>query len=148
MSRRTRRLLLLALPALVALTGGGWLFWPRTDITRENAETIQVGMALAEAEAILGGPARDEAGGSLVADSTPAEARGEMAQLFANPGGDIDPFRRPLYASSAATRLRWASDRAVIHVHLGPTGRVVACDSLPVRPEEPLLHRLRRWLGL
>jgi hypothetical protein len=65
MSRRTRRLLLLALPVLVALAAGAWLPWPRTAITRENVEKIQPGMTLEEAEAILGGPARDEAGGPV-----------------------------------------------------------------------------------
>jgi hypothetical protein len=58
---RTRRLLLFAVPAGLAVALiAAWLLWPRTAITRENAEKIQVGMTLAEVEAILGGPARDD----------------------------------------------------------------------------------------
>jgi hypothetical protein len=56
-----RRLLILAVAGtVVMLAVGAWLFWPRTAITRENAAKIQRGMTLAEVEAILGGPARDE----------------------------------------------------------------------------------------
>jgi hypothetical protein len=62
MTRRTRRLLI-ALPLAVALSlAVAWLLWPRTAITRENAARIQEGMTLAEVEAILGGPAREEGG--------------------------------------------------------------------------------------
>ena len=50
-----RRLLLFALLAgLLVLGVGVWLLWPRTAITRENAGKIQVGMTLAEVEAIFG----------------------------------------------------------------------------------------------
>ena len=120
MSRRTRRLLLLALPALVALTGGGWLFWPRTAITRENAAKIQVGMTLAEVEAILGGPARDEA-----------------------------PKRQVLVKiQSVHHDCEWNSDHVSVWVHLDAQGRVTECRAIPVPPAPGPLERLRRWLGL
>jgi outer membrane protein assembly factor BamE (lipoprotein component of BamABCDE complex) len=64
-----RRLLLFALIAVaVVLAVGVWLLWPRTAITRENAAKIQAGMTLAEVEAILGGPARDEMTGRVLSD--------------------------------------------------------------------------------
>jgi hypothetical protein len=66
MTRRTRRLLLFGLPAgLVAAMLAVWLLWPRTAITRENADKIRMGMTLAEVETILGGRARNEATGTL-----------------------------------------------------------------------------------
>src|SRR5262245_10142275 len=105
MSKRRRRVVGgAALASLGALGLTAWLLWPRTAITRENGEKIHEGMTQAEVEAILGGPARDEASGPLVADSTPAEARGELARAFAKPGDDADPFRRPVYESSATRR--------------------------------------------
>jgi hypothetical protein len=104
LSPRSRRLLLLWIPAATAAgLAAVWLLWPRTAITRENAEKVQLGMTLAEVEAILGGPARDQAGGSLVADSTPEEALGEFAQLFANPGAT--------WTRSAAPSVRATSPR-------------------------------------
>jgi hypothetical protein len=67
MTRRARRMLLFGLPAaVVAVAVSAWLLWPRTAITRENADKIRMGMTLAEVEAILGGPARDESTGPLV----------------------------------------------------------------------------------
>src|SRR5262245_11545526 len=131
MSTRRRRMVVVGLlAALGALGLTLWLLWPRTAITLENAARIESGMTRAQVEAILGGPARDEAGGPLVADDTAAEARGEMARLFANPGQDVEPFRRPFYESGAYTRLIWASHRAVVHVHLDGAGRVVSFDAL------------------
>jgi hypothetical protein len=57
MTRRTRRLLLLALPAGLAVAlVAAWLHWPRPSaITRENAAKIRAGMTLAEAENSPGG---------------------------------------------------------------------------------------------
>src|SRR5256885_642573 len=59
-----RRVLLLAVPSTaVALAVAAWLLWPRPSaITPENIDRITDGMALAEVEAILSGPARDEIG--------------------------------------------------------------------------------------
>ena len=53
-----RRLILVA---TLLLAAGVWLARPAsTQITMENASRIKEGMTLAEVEAILGGPARDE----------------------------------------------------------------------------------------
>src|ERR1700722_14790543 len=75
MSRR-RLLVFGFLVVLVMLGVGGVVLWaqPRTAITRENAAKIQVGMALTEVEAILGGPARDESSGPLFVDRSVAGA--------------------------------------------------------------------------
>jgi hypothetical protein len=44
---------------------GTYLMLPRTPINEGNYDKIQVGMSLAEVEALLGGPARDESRGPL-----------------------------------------------------------------------------------
>ncbi len=68
MSRRSRRTLLIILPAAaLALAVAGWLFRPQppeTTITRANVQKVKKGMSRAEVEALLGGPPRDEADGS------------------------------------------------------------------------------------
>jgi hypothetical protein len=66
MSKRRRLLLFGLLAGLLVLGVGGWLLWPwprSSAITAENAAKIQKGMTLAEVEAILGGPARNETTG-------------------------------------------------------------------------------------
>jgi hypothetical protein len=61
MSRRTRRLLLFALPAATfAVLFGAWLLWPHAAITVANGNKIVPGMTRGEVEALLGGPARLE----------------------------------------------------------------------------------------
>jgi hypothetical protein len=61
-----QRALLVGLLGVALATGAtAWLLWPRTAVTRENAPKVRVGMPLAEVEAILGGPARDEATGPV-----------------------------------------------------------------------------------
>jgi hypothetical protein len=59
-----RRWLLLGLSAgMLLLSVGGVLYWlltPRTSITQENFERIQIGMTAAEVHEILGGPPRNE----------------------------------------------------------------------------------------
>src|SRR6516162_7726428 len=89
-----RRLLLLCLPVSLAALGlAAWLLWPRTAITPENAEKVQRGMTLAEVEAILGGPARDDATGPLTSDLS------EAVESYDRPG-----------------RLKWQSDQTVVWV--------------------------------
>jgi hypothetical protein len=60
-----RRLLVFGLLAGVTVAGllAAWMFWPRTTINGGNIARIEKGMTLAEVEAILGGPARDESSG-------------------------------------------------------------------------------------
>jgi hypothetical protein len=120
MTRHSRRLLLFGLPAVLSVAlVAAWLLWPRTAITPENYEKIQAGMTLAEVEAILGGPARDETAG---------------------------PPRTAMIQSVRPDR-EWNSDRVSIWVYLDAEGRVRECRAIPV-PAESGLDRLRRWLGL
>ncbi len=123
MSRRTRRVLLLALPAALAVgVVTLWLLWPRTAITRANAAMIREGMTRTEVEALLGGPPRDEYTGPLV-----AEGPGRLSRL-ALP--------------------RWGSDRVIIWVSFDAEGRVDWSEAAHVRRgEESFADRFRRWLG-
>jgi hypothetical protein len=127
-----RRLLLLGLlVSLIALGAGTWLFLPRTAITRENAEKIQKGMKLAEVEAILGGPERDESTGRLEQD-----------------GSDDDPARKYVDAV-IGKRKNWRSDRVIIDVYMDAAGRVQVCYRLKVRRmHESPVAVFRRWLHL
>jgi len=147
MTRRTRRLLMIGLPAvLVAVLLTTWLFWPRTPITRGNATRIVEGLSLAEVEGILGGPARDEStgpavidGGHLLADAKRAlESRALERVRWANADAAGDPPRVQT----------WLSDHVMVIVQFDADGRVTACDPFPVHPSrESPLDRLRRWLG-
>jgi hypothetical protein len=121
--RRRRLLIVAVVGATVALAVGAWLLWPRTAITRENAAKIREGMTLAEVEAILGGPARDDYTGPLLPDG-PAEL-------------------------ACVALPRWASDRVVIWVSFDADGRVEWSEKVHTRRiEESPLDRVRRWLGL
>jgi hypothetical protein len=121
MTRRTRRLLLAALPVAVLAAGlVAWLLWPPPSaITRENAEKIRAGMTLAEVEALLGGPARNESG---------------------LPDHYIDVTRR-------SEDKCWASERLIVVVVLDDAGRVIQHSEFPMRGGGGLAT-LRRWLGL
>src|SRR5438132_9649603 len=128
MSRR--RLLLFAVMAVVVvLAVGPWLPWPRTAITLENAAKIQIGMMLAEAEAILGGPARDESTDlDIVVQPNENEDDPEV----------VIRVRTWLEYARAAGQVEvevyhWGSDRAIVVVILGDAGRVQHSHSGPVR---------------
>ncbi len=139
MSPGRRRVCWFAVPAaLGVLAVGVWLLWPHTAITRANAAKVQPGMTLAEVEAILGGPARDDTTGPVVCEEPPE---------FAPPDAQGRRYRitfvdmRPL--------LRWHSDEVQVRIHFDDDGRVTDCHSfLMRRAEETLLDRVRRWLGL
>ncbi len=135
-----RRLLLLALPVgLLVLAIGVGLLWPRTAITRENAAKIEPGMTLAEVEAKLGGPARDETTGPVEREEPPE---------FAPP--DARGIRwRITFTDMRSGLQRWESDQARVWVHFDENGRVTDCREFPMhRVEEGPLDMLRRWLGL
>jgi hypothetical protein len=88
-----RRVLMLAFPAAVVLLAVVvWLFWlqPPSAITRENAAKIKDGMRLAEVEAILGGPARDDRTGNPGRATRVRTTRREWAPL-----SDHDPRSPP-----------------------------------------------------
>jgi len=129
---RRRRLSLFGLPvALVALGVAGWLLLPRTAITRENAAKIQEGMTLAEVEAILGGPARDDTTGP-----TTGNAPWGTAQII----GHI-----PRWVSTKD----WDSDSVSIVVRFDSDQRVT--DYLAYhtrRTDVGVLAMFRRWVRL
>jgi hypothetical protein len=143
---RRRHLLLLAVTVLAAtLAVGTCLLWPTTQITQENAARIREGMALADVETILGGPARDESTGPLMAalpDYENAPERGMLAvQLMS--------WNRGKPGFSTPAPILWKSNRAVIRVDLDFGGRVRLIRVLPVRRvQENPLDMLRRWLQL
>jgi outer membrane protein assembly factor BamE (lipoprotein component of BamABCDE complex) len=133
MSRRTRRLLLIALPA-VAVVVAAWLRWPRTAITRENAAKVKEGMTRAEVEAILGGPARNET----------TERDGWFVTLMRswvvvwNDRTPASAFSRSWTGHACAILVAFDGDGRVVQVRLT---NVLATGGGP-------LDRLRRWLGL
>jgi hypothetical protein len=136
-----RRLLLLALSVAVVLLGvGAWALWPQwpcTAITRDNAERIQVGMTLAEVEAILGGPPRGEMTGTV-----------EMAS---DEQSDFGLHHLQFKANLAMKTWppEWQSDEVVVAVRFDDAGRVSARHYLFLRRAEAgPLSALRRWLRL
>jgi hypothetical protein len=136
---RPRRFLFLSLSAVaVGLAVAAWLLWPRTAITRENGAKIEKGMTLAEVEATLGGPAREESAGPMVLNINKHGPNSDM------PWDDLATLL------TGGDRVRsWRADPVMIRVLLDPGDRVVACRSFAVhRPEESPLAMLRRWLGL
>jgi hypothetical protein len=74
MSRRTYlRCVIGATLVLDAFWLTNWLLWER-ELTEDNIRSIRPGMTLAEAEALLGGPAVETV--YLYAEGAPAEERG------------------------------------------------------------------------
>jgi hypothetical protein len=143
MTTRRRLLLFGLLAGSLALGTGAWLFWPRPGITRENAAKIQVGMTLAEVEAILGGPSRDE---STEVVTERAAADDDDSAVFR-----VLDFTYPRRPASSPEPPVWKTDQIVIVVHTSHDGRVVSSASMLVRPiglEETWSDRLCRWLGL
>jgi outer membrane protein assembly factor BamE (lipoprotein component of BamABCDE complex) len=136
------------------------LYSSRTAITEDNAVRIRPGMTLAEVEAVLGGPARDESTGPLVAVLPWRDGEDDRShEIFERLAPQL--FRAAPLASSRELqegRLLllppvnvkvWVSNRQQIRVGFDDAGRVQAFDWLAVRRvyENPL-DRLRRWLGL
>jgi hypothetical protein len=126
MTRRAHRLILALPVAVVLVLAVAWLLWPRTAITRENADKIQNGMRLAEVEELLGGPARNESDmpNNFIRDA------------FINPGPP--PFQHK----------RWASPALVVFVDFDESGRVTRHSHFAFNEDRSLVDRLRRWLGL
>ncbi|SRR5260370_6050871 len=143
----TRRRLLLVvsagvLAASLALGAGAWLRWPRTAITRENAAKIHIGMTLAEVEAILGGPPRDDVAAASVRydfNPDPRVSNRLADELEEKAFGPSDGF---------PPTLEWRSGEAVVRAQFGDR-RVIACAAFPVRPVAVSpIDRLRRWFRL
>jgi hypothetical protein len=131
MSKRKRLLLLAGLLVLLAGAGLVFVLWltapPRTAITREDAERIQLGMTLATVEAVLGGPARDECTGPIIYHATVIRVSHSRPEGLTNV---------------------WQSDTVQLCV-VFRDDVVIYRSPLPVhRVEESLLDILRRVLGL
>jgi hypothetical protein len=128
MSIRRRRLLPLAvLGAVIVLAIGVWLVWPQPSaITGENVAKIKVGMTLAEVEAILGGPARDETNGSTAA-----------TYIHISNVARPDPYNEK----------EWRSDDVAVIVEFHD-GRVILCNPAREFARRSWPDRLCRWLGL
>jgi hypothetical protein len=126
---RRRRFLFLALPVVLVLLGvGAWVLWPKpqvTAITRDNAERIQPGMTLAEVEAILEGPARDETGGRCWTTYI-------SSTLF------VHAIDAQEWIGDECAVAVWFHDGRVAFRHLG--------DVVP--RDERLVDKFRRWLRL
>src|SRR5688572_11511735 len=100
-----RRLLLGLLAALVPLPVMVWLLWPHPSaITMENVAKIKSGMTLAEVEALLGGPARDDSKGPALA------------------GVNLEGFELALKEAKEAKE--WVSDEVRVKVWLDEKDRV------------------------
>jgi hypothetical protein len=135
MTTRRRLLVFGLLAGLLVLGVGVLLLWPRTAITRENAAKIQVGMALADVEALLGGPARNEGtGATRMLDEQPKQGLHHSGIMR-----DVE---------SRAPLVEWNSDYVMICVPLDSEERVSACHYLFLCPAEGALVKLRRWLRL
>jgi hypothetical protein len=145
---RRRRLLVFGLLAgLFAVGVGGWMLWPRTAITREDAAKIQVGMTLEEVEAILGGPPRSDASGNTVVDMRADTIEQERATRIV--------WQKIVWQSLAMYRhvaendgnlVIWESDDVFVWVRLEDR-RVTGSGQIPFRRvyESPI-EIVRRWL--
>src|SRR5260370_35995153 len=142
------RLLVFGLLAGLLGLGGVWLLWPRSAITRENAAKIHVGMTLAEAEAILGGPERDESTGPCHLDwnATEDDLKNLQEQLM------LSRIRVATDPTFSPMGMLWQSNSVSVWAKVSQEGqerRLTAISSVPMlRREERLLDMLRRWLRL
>jgi hypothetical protein len=136
-----RRLLFVALPIAMVLGLGAWLLWPRTMITQENADKIQPGMTLAEVEAILGGPARQDATGPIATegfDDAPIPEGNSFEAGLAGEDGELIGWDR-----------RWFSDTIMVTIHFDLENHVSEIRCRPMFPvERGMIETLRRWLHL
>jgi hypothetical protein len=135
MTTRRRLLVFGLLAGVFALGAGGWLLWPtepRTAITRENAEKLKTGMTLEEVQAILDGPARNDA-------TVP------VALEFQIMGPRLSSVPRHLEIEP----LIWQSNVVQINAWFDVEHKLISFNIFTCRrvPESPL-DMLRRWLHL
>jgi len=144
---RSRRLLIVPVALAVVLALGAWVFWPRSAITRENAEKIAEGMTRADVEAILGGPARDETTGPVVLDRyDDPDVVEQRAALYEHLL--VESLRNQAAGVRFPQPAEWHSNQVSILVHFNREGCVTDCTSMPRRSkDESPLDMLRRWLG-
>jgi hypothetical protein len=137
---RRRVLLLGCVTAVVVIVVAAWALWPApTAITTDNAAWITQGMPLADVEAILGGPARDETTGPVERIEPPE---------FASPDARGNRWRIAIVDMRPDVQ-RWESDRARVWVQFDQNGLATDCQVFPLqRRAEGALAALRRWLHL
>jgi hypothetical protein len=112
--KKRRTLLVLVLLGSVA-AGIAFVAWPRSAINAATAARIEKGMTLAEAEAILGGPPRDESSGPIILfqdDSSKAQAEGIVDVMYNPP---FTSFRKGVVQ---ANRPVWMSNQRIVLVRL------------------------------
>jgi hypothetical protein len=138
MSRKAKWVLAVATFLCLLACGAAYVaLLPRSQISRDNAAKVEVGMDLATVEAILGGPPRADYDGELMADNSADE------DVVIK--GDIGPSTPP---EGGLGRVRyWASDTVTVAVRTDGNERIACVVVRAVRPL-PVLTRLRRWLGL
>jgi hypothetical protein len=126
---RRRVLLLGSVAVVVALIATVCLTWRRPSvITADNLAKIKLDMTLAEVEAILGGPPRDESDG-LCRPAYPSISR----LAFHTDGMPSVEYVGP----DCAIRITFYQNR-VVWLLFGDM----------MRTDETSLEKLRRWLGL
>jgi len=130
MKRRKRWLLASLFSLLSVVTTFALICWlPRTAINQETYDRIEIGMTLAEVEAILGGPARNEATGPIEVDD------------------DVDmPTFLPALIITRMRHACWSSNRIQTYVAFDHEHRVMnkACLRMHRVPESPV-DMFRRW---
>lgn len=131
--KNRRRFVVYCLPATVAFLVGLWVTWPRSAITKDNADRLRNGMTLEQVEAVLGGHARDETSGRVVQDLPD----GSEAPVFHSTLNAIPGIRH------------WVSDRWMIRVDFDLDDHVISWSATPVHRENAAaLEMLRRLLHL
>jgi hypothetical protein len=147
-----RRLLVFGLLATLTGLGVGWwlMMWPRTAITRENAERVQLGMTLEEVQQILGRLTDWDCDDTVALRD---ETSGPCDQVYGFSDSDGKPlaFESEIWGNQIDPRFRciWLSDERIVIVYLDQAGQVAGRRSSPMKrlPELPL-DMIRRWLHL
>jgi hypothetical protein len=140
---RRRKLLVVLAGLAVVVVVGVVILWPRSSspITQENFDRIRDGMSRAEVEAILGPPC-DYSTGPLVWVNRP------------NPSPSGVGFNPITVIGSGDNRVElveWRSDRQLITINFGPSGRVESLGMHDVARvnqtafENLLWRAMRQW---
>jgi hypothetical protein len=142
MSKRRRQLIGATVLVLFGAPPAMWLLWPTSPpslVTREAAPKVRVGMVLAEVEATLGGPARnEETGWPLHIDTSTVE--GEAAFRWC-----ANQLNFPKHTCER----EWSSDCVRVMAFFDDEECVVWCGFLFLcHQRQTPLQTLHRWLRL
>jgi len=127
---------------LSAATAFAWIWWsPRTAITPENYERIELGITQMEVEEILGGPARDEATGPLQNAGEDCDVMKWREWVIRSSGADErpgQPFVR-----------YWFSDELIVECCFDSAGQLTGKECMHVRPyRRSPLQLIADWIHL